>query len=143
MTVARILDHKGHSVVSAQPHRTIREVADTLAEHRIGAVIVAGADGAVIGILSERDIVRAISTDGAGALDQPVTRYMTRKVVSCRADHRIVEVMEMMTAGKFRHVPVIESERLRGMISIGDVVKHRLEELESESRSLRDYIAMA
>jgi len=143
MTVARVLAQKGRTVIIAQPHRTLREIAGTLNEHRIGAVVIASADGAVVGILSERDIVKAIARHGDVALDEPATKFMTQRVVSCRPDHRMLDVMEMMTEGKFRHVPVIVNDRLAGMISIGDAVKYRLAELEDESRSLRDYIAMA
>lgn len=143
MTVARVLDQKGAAVVTIAPDHSLREAADVLAKHRIGALVISRGGGTVEGILSERDIVRAIARDGEAALDRQVEDYMTRKVVTCRREHRIIEVMEMMTAGKFRHVPVVDREALAGMISIGDVVKHRLAELETESRSLREYIAMA
>lgn len=143
MTVARILSQKGRTVITAQPHRTLREIAATLSEHRIGAIIITGADGSVLGILSERDIVKAIALSGDGALNEAASKFMTHRVVTCRPDHRIHDVMEMMTEGKFRHMPVVVNDRLAGMISIGDAVKYRLEELENESRNLRDYIAMA
>jgi CBS domain-containing protein len=104
--------------------------------------VVAGADGRVLGILSERDIVRAL-TAGAEVLSHPVSRYMTAEVVTCAPDMLIVDVMEEMTAGRFRHMPVVQSGRLAGIISIGDVVKHRLDEMQHETQALREYITTA
>ncbi len=143
MTVARILTAKGGDVVTIQPHRTISEVARLLADRRIGAVVVAGADGLIHGIVSERDIVRAISMTGAAALDEPVTRHMTAKVATTTRHATVATVMEQMTEGRFRHLPVIERGRLTGIISIGDVVKTHIEEMETEHRAMRDYIATA
>lgn len=143
MTVARILASKGREVVTTQPHRTMREVADILSQRRIGAVVVVGADGVVLGIASERDIVRAVARQGAAALDDAVSRHMTAKVVTTTEDGTVKRLMEQMTAGRFRHVPVIREGRLDGLISIGDVVKYRLEEVETEHRALREYIATA
>jgi CBS domain-containing protein len=143
MTVSKILAIKGHDVATTLPHRTIGEVAGQLAERRIGALVVTDADGNIHGILSERDIVRAVGRGGAEALSDPVSRHMTHKVVTCTEHDLISEVMERMTDGRFRHVPVVEHGRLAGIVSIGDVVKHRLEETEAESRAMRDYIAMA
>jgi CBS domain-containing protein len=143
MTVAAILAVKGVDTVTAQPHRTMAEAARTLAERRIGAVLVTGSDGSLKGILSERDIVRALALKGADALQDPVSMHMTAKVVTCRRNDYIADVMEEMTKGRFRHMPVVEDGALVGLISIGDVVKHRIAETEAESRSLRDYIQMA
>jgi CBS domain-containing protein len=143
MTVALILAHKGHDVTSTQPHRTLQEVATMLAEKGIGAIIVTGGDGEVLGILSERDIVRAVGRNGADVLKESVSKHMTSKVISTRMDEAIDHVMEQMTAGRFRHMPVIHNGRLAGVVSIGDVVKHRLEMIESEHRALREYIASA
>ncbi len=143
MTVALILAAKGNDVTTTQPHRTLQEVAAILAERGIGAVIVTGGDGEVLGILSERDIVRAVGRQGAGVLQDSVSKYMTSKVVTARMDESIDHVMEQMTAGRFRHLPVINNGRLVGVVSIGDVVKHRLESIESEHRALREYIATA
>ncbi len=140
MTVSRIIGDKGGEVVTAQPHRTIGEVARLLAERRIGAVVVTDGNGGIKGILSERDIVRAIATGGATALDDAVSRHMTAKVVTCGPSARIPDIMASMTAGKFRHMPVEEHGRLTGIISIGDVVKHRLAEIESERLALENYI---
>lgn len=143
MNVAHILGNKGHEVVSLQPHRTLGEAAGTLTEKRIGAVVVNGADGGLLGILSERDIIRALGASGAEALSSPVSRAMTAKVVTCRLETSIDELMEIMTSGRFRHVPVMEDGRVVGIVSIGDVVKHRVAEIEAESKAMRDYIAMA
>ena len=143
MNVAQILSVKGRDVVTGQPHRTLAEMLHVLASKGIGAVVIAGADGSVLGILSERDIVRAFARDGASAFDHPVSRHMTAKVVTIDEDATIDDVMEKMTSGRFRHVPVVKHGALAGLISIGDVVKHRLAEIETESRALRDYIATA
>jgi CBS domain-containing protein len=143
MTVGRILSMKGHDVVTAQPHRTLAEAAKILADRGIGAVIVTGADGEVLGILSERDIVRAAARGGATALNDPVSRHMTAKVVTATEDMSVTSVMEDMTEGRFRHVPVVKRGRLDGLISIGDLVKYRLAEVEGEHRALREYIATA
>lgn len=143
MNVERLLADKGGEVFSVQPHRTLGEAVRTLSQKRIGAVIVMGADGALVGILSERDIIRALGESGAAALDTPVSSVMTAKVVTCRLQTSIDELMETMTSGRFRHVPVVEDGRVIGIISIGDVVKHRVAAIEAESRAMRDYIAMA
>lgn len=143
MNVAQILGNKGRDVVSVQPHRTLAETIRTLGERRIGAVVVTGADGNLLGILSERDVIRAMAEGGAAALEHPVSRVMTGKVVTCRNETSVDELMEIMTVGRFRHVPVVENNRIIGIVSIGDVVKHRVAEIEAESRAMRDYIAMA
>ena len=143
MTVALILAGKGRDVTTTQPHRTLLEVVNVLAEKGIGAVIVSGGDGEVLGILSERDIVRAIGRHGVEVLKDSVSKHMTSKVVTTSMDAPIDHLMEQMTAGRFRHLPVIQNGRLVGVVSIGDVVKHRLAMIESEHRALRDYIATA
>jgi CBS domain-containing protein len=143
MTIKSILTHKGNNVVTIEPTANLAVAARLLAERRIGAVVVAGLDRRVIGILSERDIVRALAEHGAAALEQPVSQVMTRKVATCTEAETIVSIMERMTDGKFRHVPVVEEGRLVGIISIGDVVKHRIGEIEHESDALRDYIRTA
>ncbi|MBV8567686.1 MAG: CBS domain-containing protein [Methylobacteriaceae bacterium] len=143
MTVGRILAVKGHDVVTTQPHRTLAEIARVLADKGIGAVIVTGADGSVLGILSERDIIRALARGGTAALGDAVSRHMTAKVVTATEDTSVVSVMEDMTEGRFRHVPVLKAGKLHGLVSIGDVVKHRLAEVEGEHQALREYIATA
>ena len=143
MTVKAILSRKGRDVVTIAPSATLFEAAKLLAERRIGAVVVTGADHRVAGILSERDIVRTLGQRGASALDENVAAVMTRKVTTCNEADTVVAIMERMTAGKFRHVPVMDQGRLVGVISIGDVVNHRLHEIEGETNALREYIATA
>ena len=143
MNVEHILSEKGRQVVTIAPEASLMEAARMLSDKRIGAVLVSDASRPVLGILSERDIVRAVAGNGTGALDEPVSRYMTAKVVTCTTRSAINDLMETMTRGKFRHVPIVEDGRLIGIVSIGDVVKYRVAEIESESRALRDYIATA
>ena len=143
MIVKSILSAKGGNVISIEPTATLETAVRTLAEHRIGALLVLGTDRRVIGILSERDIVRVLAERGAGMLSQPLSQIMTRKVVTCTPSDTIGVIMERMTAGKFRHVPVVEQDQVIGVISIGDVVKYRLQEMEHESAALRDYIQTA
>lgn len=143
MTVKTILAAKGGEVITIDPTATIAAAANLLSEHRIGALLVLGPDHRVAGILSERDIVRALAKQGPSALDESVSQVMTRKVVTCNPTDTIGDIMEQMTAGKFRHVPVLEQGRLVGIISVGDVVKQRLGEMERESAAMREYIATA
>jgi CBS domain-containing protein len=143
MNVNSILQIKGASVVTIEPTATLSAATAKLAEKKIGALVVTGAEGRIVGILSERDVVRAIAGGGERAMKTPLTEVMTRKVVTCRANDTITSIMEQMTAGKFRHLPVVEEGKLAGIVSIGDVVKHRLWELEHEQSALRDYIQTA
>ena len=143
MIVKSIIDAKGGEVATIEPAATLDSAAKLLAGRRIGAVVVIGAEQHVVGILSERDIVRAISERGPGAMQEQVSQVMTRKVATCTMDETIHSIMERMTAGKFRHLPVIEHGRLAGIVSIGDVVKNRIVEMEQESAALRDYIQTA
>jgi CBS domain-containing protein len=143
MTVSIVLAGKGRDVVTIEPNITLAAAVELLAEKRIGAVVIIGADRRIVGILSERDIVRALAEQGRKALDEPVSAAMTRKVSTCHERETISSIMERMTLGKFRHVPVVDQGRLAGIISIGDVVKHRLSEVERDSAALRDYILTA
>lgn len=143
MTVKAILSTKGGDIVTIEPSATLADAAKTLASHRIGAVVVSDSDRKVSGILSERDIVRVLGERGAAVLSQPVDTVMTRKVVTCTETDTIGALMERMTAGKFRHIPVVDGGRLVGIVSIGDVVKFRLGEMEREQNALRDYILTA
>jgi CBS domain-containing protein len=143
MTVRAILSRKGRDVVTISPTANLSDAVKLLAERRIGAVIVTGPDNRVAGILSERDIVRVLGARGPAALDENVAAVMTRKVTTCAEADTIAGLMERMTAGKFRHLPVVDQGRLIGVISIGDVVKSRLEEIEGETNALREYIATA
>jgi CBS domain-containing protein len=143
MTVKAILSNKGRDVFTIEPTTTLASAIRMLHERHIGALVVLGADERVIGILSERDIVRALAEKGAAALTATLSQVMTRKVETCGEAETIASIMERMTAGKFRHVPVLEQERIVGIESIGDVVKYRLMEMERESMALRDYIQKA
>lgn len=143
MIVSTILSAKGSNVVTIEPTATLADASRLLSDHRIGAVLVTGAGQRIVGIVSERDIVRALAAHGASALNLPLTDVMTRKVVTCARADTIAELMERMTGGKFRHLPVIEDDRLLGIISIGDVVKMRLQEMEHEQNAMRDYIQTA
>jgi CBS domain-containing protein len=142
MTVRAILDSKGHQIQSVEPDAKLSVAIKMLGERRIGAVLVMS-EGRIEGILSERDIVRVLGERGAAVLDEPVSAVMTRKVVSCRQSDTVSAIMEMMTLGKFRHLPVVEEGRVVGLISIGDIVKRRVEEFEREQEALREYIKTA
>ncbi|GLK81345.1 CBS domain-containing protein [Methylopila turkensis] len=143
MTLARILALKGSDVVTASPRRTMGDIVKLLAEKRVGAVIIADADGYIAGIISERDVVRTLAQRGADVLADAVSEHMTRAVVTASADETVDEIMDRMTEGKFRHVPIVDGRRLVGMISIGDLVKHRMAMAEAEASAMRDYIATA
>jgi CBS domain-containing protein len=114
-----------------------------LAARRIGALVVIGPDRRIAGIVSERDVIRVLAERCAAVLEQPVAQAMTRKVVTCNRADTMSGIMELMTAGKFRHLPVVEGDQLIGIISIGDVVKYRVQQIEFESAPLRDYIRTA
>jgi CBS domain-containing protein len=143
MTVKSILSNKGSNVLTIEPIATLGTAVSMLTEHRIGALVVLGPESRVIGIVSERDIVRALSERGAAVLDEPLSNVMTRRVVTCVTSDTVGEIMERMTRGKFRHVPVVEQDQLVGIISVGDVVNHRLQEMQRESEAMRDYIQSA
>jgi CBS domain-containing protein len=140
MLIAQILAGKGSDVVSTRPEATIAEVARLLKEKRIGAVVVTNADGRLCGIISERDLARGLASYGGKLLDMKVGGLMTSDVVTCSPDDGIETLMQTMTDGRFRHLPVVKDGELTGIISIGDVVKHRLKELEAETHMLQDYI---
>jgi len=142
MTVRAILDSKGHQIQSVEPEAMLSRAVQILGERKIGAVLVMS-KGRIEGILSERDIVRVLAERGAAVLDEPVSAVMTRKVISCRPTDTVGAIMEMMTTGKFRHLPVLENDRVVGLISIGDVVKWRVGEYEAEQEALREYIKTA
>jgi len=143
MTVKTILSRKGSDVVTIAPTASLSDAVKLLAERRIGALVVTGPDHRVAGILSERDIVRTLGERGPVALEDNVGAVMTRKVTTCTEVDTIAFLMERMTAGKFRHLPVVDQGRLVGVISIGDVVKYRIEEVEHDADALREYIATA
>jgi CBS domain-containing protein len=142
MTVRAILDSKGRQIQSVEPDARLSAAVKVLGERKIGAVLVMS-EGGIEGILSERDIVRVLAERGAAVLDEPVSAVMTRKVVSCRQADTVSAIMETMTTGKFRHLPVVEGDKVVGLISIGDIVKWRVREYEAEQEALRDYIKTA
>lgn len=138
--VSAVLEHKGSEVVTVTPDQSIASFAYLLYSHRIGAAPVVANDGAVVGMISERDIVRGIVQHGGSVVTLPVKSLMTTLVSHCSPDDTIVAVMEMITRQRRRHIPVCQNGRLQGMISIGDVVKQRLDEAQYEVDSLRHYI---
>jgi CBS domain-containing protein len=140
MNVISILRQKGRAVTTASPNATLLEVANKLAAKRIGAIVVIGAGGEVAGIVSERDIIRALATSGAECLTRPVAETMTKQVVTCQETDTLNELMAMMTERRFRHLPVVTDGALVGIVSIGDVVKHHVAEVEMEATAMRDYI---
>src|SRR5664279_2693481 len=141
--VAHILADKGREVLTIQPHHTMKQVIELLADRGVGAVVVSDAQMSVLGILSERDVVRVLARSGASVLSEPVSHYMTPKVVTVTDEDTIDHLMETMTTGRFRHLPVVENGRLVGIVSIGDVVKSHVSELDTERQALREYIATA
>ena len=142
MQVRHILQTKGRDIFSIAESATLGEAAGILAHHHVGALLIQDSGGALAGIFSERDLVRAVAEDGPLALSRTIAGYMSRQVVTCNEDDTVEDLMEMMTNGRFRHVPVLdERRRLSGMISIGDVVKNRIAETLNEANSLRDYIS--
>jgi CBS domain-containing protein len=143
MNVAQILKQKGRDVLTTAPHHTLRQAAEVLGRRRVGATVVADAAGAALGILSERDIVRAIGLHGGDVLAEPVSKYMTANPITVGEDADIDELMRLMSEGRFRHLPVVEGGRLVGIVSIGDIVKHHVDALHHERDSLREYIASA
>jgi len=143
MSVKEILAAKGGDVVSIEPTAALSAAVKLLTFHRIGAVLILGPGGRIAGILSERDIVRALSDQGAGALALPVAQVMTRNVATCTVEDTCAGIMEQMTARKFRHMPVVTQGKLVGVVSIGDVVKQRVDEVEAESEAMREYIRTA
>lgn len=141
MIIANILKVKGRSVTTARPDDTVQEIADRLAHKKIGAIVIVGGGGSVIGIISERDLIRVIAQRGADALSMPVSEVMTREVVVCSEATSVDDIMETMTNGRFRHLPVVEESRLVGIVSIGDIVKHHIAEVELEVSAMRGYFA--
>jgi CBS domain-containing protein len=143
MTVKWILDSKGTDVATVEPATDIVSAVGLLAAHKIGALVVIDSSRQVAGIISERDIIRELADRGIATLQRTVGEVMTRDPVTCSRLDTVSTIMELMTAGRFRHLPVVERGQLVGIISIGDVVKHRLHEIETESATLRDYIRNA
>ncbi len=143
MYVRNILQHKGHDIISVSPQNTLQEAAKTLRENKIGAVLVIADDKRMCGVISERDIIIAIAKHGANVLEGKVSDYMTEGVYTCSLDDEIKTVMEQMTWRRVRHLPVLDDGNIVGVVSIGDVVKHRIAETEAESEALITYITTA
>ncbi len=142
MKVSNILQAKGADVHDVRPDETVAKAAQVLAAHNIGAVLARHPDGSLAGIISERDIVRRIAKDGAAVLDRPASEIMTRNLHTCKAEDTVDRLMEIMTAQRIRHVPVVDEDgKVLGMISIGDVVKRKIEESAREAEVLKEYIA--
>ena len=141
MNVAAILKQKGRGVFTTAPDTPLLEITKLLGTHGIGCIVITAPDGKVIGIVSERDIVREISRAGSKVLKEAVEACMTKTVVTCREFDTIDRIMAEMTAHRFRHMPVVERGRLIGLVSIGDVVRMRIAEAEMEAAAMREYIA--
>lgn len=143
MNVKQILAGKGSQVFTLSLDATGTDAVQALSQHNVGALVVTTPDMAIKGIVSERDIVRTIARGGPDALQGPVTGLMTSKVKTCSEDSTVLEVMELMTQGRFRHLPVERDGKLAGVVSIGDVVKSRIAQIEQEAEEIRSYIASA
>jgi CBS domain-containing protein len=139
--VSQVLSVKGHDVATISQERTVADALALLKERGIGALVVTGPAVPLAGIFSERDAVRALATSGAAALDQKVADLMSADVVTCQESTDLTQLMVTMTEHRIRHVPVVEESKLVGLVSIGDVVKARLEELEHDKRDLLDYVS--
>jgi CBS domain-containing protein len=142
MTVARIIATKGREVLTIQPHRTLKEVAEILSARNIGAVVVADVHGNVLGMLSEREIVRAIGRCGAKVLNDVASMHMATSVVTTTEDETVLATTEKMNVSRCRHIPVLKEGRLAGIVSIGDVVKYRQDQLVDEGSAMREYISL-
>ena len=140
MFVSDILAQKGGLVFSVTPGTSIAQLSQQLSTRRIGSMLVLDGEGSVAGIVSERDLVRALASHGAKAMELEARQVMTRDVVTCDPDDSIDQVMQTMTQGRFRHLPVVRHGELLGLVSIGDVVKARLEETKHETEALKAYI---
>ena len=141
MRVNDVLKHKGSAVVTIAPGRSVRELLALLADRGIGAVVVSADGEHVDGIVSERDVVRRLHAGGDGVLEGPVTAIMTTEVRTCRPQDHLDELMAVMTEGRIRHLPVVEEDRLVGIVSIGDVVMQRITEISDERDQLSAYIS--
>ena len=141
MLVSALIKEKGAGIITTGPATTVSEVADIIARERIGAVVVTEQDDQVVGIISERDIVNGLSKRGTNLLDLPISDVMTREVFTCPMTEDVNQLRREMTNRRARHIPIVEEGRLIGIISIGDIVKNRLDELEDETQQMRDYIA--
>ena len=142
MTIAVILEGKGHEVLSIRADATVREAVAMLAERRIGALPVVRGDE-VAGIMSERDVIYCLRSDGAAVLDWPVERIMTAPAITVERDHQVMSALSLMTRRRIRHLPVVEGGRIVGIVSIGDLVKYRMDKIEQEAAQMLSYIQSA
>lgn len=143
MNVAGILAQKGHDVITIAPEASLIDACHVLTEHRIGAVVVAAGGGEVVGVFSERDVARAISRDGPEVLHRPVSSVMTRALITAAPGTSVNALMELMTEKRVRHIIIMDEGRMRGFVSIGDVVKRKIESAEAEAGALKAYIETA
>ncbi len=143
MSVSHILGVKGRAVITAGPKENVHSTAQKLSQNKIGAVVILDEKGSIAGIVSERDIVRALAEHGADAMAKPVSSIMSKAVKTCKFGDSETELMALMTAHRIRHLPVVEAGKLAGMISIGDIVKFRIEAIEREAEDMKSYIASA
>ena len=141
MRIADLLRSKGTAVATATPETTVTALLAGLAEHNVGAMVVVAEDGSIAGIVSERDVVRRLNDRGPAILDGPVSAIMTKLVASCRPEDSVDQLSVLMTERRIRHVPVLVDGRLAGIVSIGDVVKTRMQELEHNTEQLQAYIS--
>lgn len=141
MIIEQILKDKGHAVLTLKADNTLKEAAKLLDDKKIGAVVALGAGDRIVGVLSERDIVRQVARQGAGALDMPVGDAMTRSVVTVLPETPIDEALQTMTDRRIRHLPVVQSESLVGFVSIGDLVKWKIAETEAEAKAMKSYLS--
>jgi CBS domain-containing protein len=141
VNIAQLLQAKGRAVTTARPDAKLLDIVTSLASKRIGAIVIVGENGELAGIISERDVIHALAKSSETVLEDSVSKHMTREVVTCQESTTIDEMMELMTQGRFRHVPVIEDGALIGIISIGDVVKNHIAEVEMEVTAMRGYFA--
>lgn len=141
MNVASMMASKSDDIITARTDATLQEIAEILRKHRIGCVVLDDGKGGIAGIVSERDLVRAIADSGDGILSAPVSKCMTKNVITCQTSDTIHAIMEAMMAGRFRHMPVVDGKQLIGVISIVDVVRVRIQQAEQEAAAMRDYIA--
>jgi CBS domain-containing protein len=143
MTVGRILERKGFGLETAPPTTKVAAIASHLSDQGIGSIVIVDDGGNLKGIVSERDIVRALVDKGPSVLEKPVRDIMTQKVITATEEESVAEIMRLMTESKFRHVPITREGKLVGLVSIGDLVKHRISELENETEAFRSYIQAA
>ena len=140
MTIGNILKHKGSGVIAIDTRSSVRNAVKTMDIHRIGALVIQGSVGACNGIFTERDVMRALAARDALILDDPVDNHMTERPQSISSDTPVEEAMEIMTERRFRHLPVMQNDRLCGIVSIGDLVNFRIRQTEREAEALKSYI---